>query len=290
MLSPVEVYLIAITTQALVTGAYFASFLVCLRWLIFSDDGRTTRKRIHWPLLIIAIILFAFSVTDLGITLQTTLLVFGDRPGSKSYTIDSDIAYFIEMLAPIITDSVLIFRCWAVYDRSWRIVILPLLLLLYNISCLILLTYWTTTTSGAGESESFADQFLGILESNYASTIAINIYATSVIILKIWTKSFPRSLSRLSIRVIAESGLLYTLASIAAFCALLLSPDTAFLIANAISFPTSLIAYNLILIRVAQNRASTELEGLEIRTSVGNSTMNELFPPHPQKSETLDFS
>ena len=71
-----------------------------------------------------------------------------------------------------------IFRCWTVYNRSWRIVILPLLLLLYNISCLILLTYWSATTSGAVESRSFIDQFLGILESNYASTIAINIYAT----------------------------------------------------------------------------------------------------------------
>ncbi len=56
----------------------------------------------------------------------------------------------------------------------------------------------------------------------------------AAIILKIWKKSFPRSLSRYSIRIIAESGLLYTLASIAAFCALLLSPDAAFLIANAI--------------------------------------------------------
>jgi hypothetical protein len=56
----------------------------------------------------------------------------------------------------------------------------------------------------------------------------------AAIILKIWKKSFPRSLSRLSIRVIAESGLLYTLTSIAAFCALLLSPDSGFLIANAI--------------------------------------------------------
>jgi hypothetical protein len=89
MLSPVEVYLVATTTQALVTGAYLASFLVCLRWLVFSDDGETTRKRIHWPLLIIAIILFAFSVTDLGITLQTSLLVFEDRPGGKSYATES---------------------------------------------------------------------------------------------------------------------------------------------------------------------------------------------------------
>ena len=54
------------------------------------------------------------------------------------------------------------------------------------------------------------------------------------IILKIWRKSFPQSLTRFSIRIIAESGLLYTLTSITAFCTLLSSPDTAFLIASAI--------------------------------------------------------
>ncbi|SRR6266576_1137854 len=91
MLSPIAVYLIATTTQALVTGAYFASFLLCLRWLVFSDDGGTTRKRIHWPFLIITIILFAFTVTDLGISLHTTLLVSEDRPGGKSYATESTI-------------------------------------------------------------------------------------------------------------------------------------------------------------------------------------------------------
>jgi hypothetical protein len=92
MLSPVEVYMIATTTQAFVTGAYFASFLMCLRWLIFSDDGGTLRKWIHWPPLTIAILLFAFSVTDLGVSLKTTLLIFEDRPSGKSFTTESHVA------------------------------------------------------------------------------------------------------------------------------------------------------------------------------------------------------
>ena len=91
MLSTAVLYVAAITTQALVTGIYFATFLVCLRWLVFSDDGGTVRKRIHWPLLTIAIVLFAFSVTDFGISLQTTLLVLEDIPGGKLYTTESSV-------------------------------------------------------------------------------------------------------------------------------------------------------------------------------------------------------
>ncbi len=86
MLSFVEVHIIAMTTQALLTGVYFASFLLCLRWLIFSDDGETLRKPIHRPFLIITIFLFTCSVIGFSISLRATLLVFEGRTGKLYYT------------------------------------------------------------------------------------------------------------------------------------------------------------------------------------------------------------
>ena len=86
MLSFVEIHIIAMATQALLTGVYFASFFLCLRWLIFSDDGETLRKWIHWPFLTITIILFACSVIGFSISLQATLLVFEGRSGKFYYT------------------------------------------------------------------------------------------------------------------------------------------------------------------------------------------------------------
>ena len=66
--------IIATSTQGLFTGVYFASFLLCIRWLAFSDDGGGVRKGIHWPLLTTTIVLFGFAVTDLALVLQQTLL------------------------------------------------------------------------------------------------------------------------------------------------------------------------------------------------------------------------
>lgn len=43
--------IVAVTVQAFVTGAYLASFLLCLRWHIFSDDGQSLRKGINRPFL-----------------------------------------------------------------------------------------------------------------------------------------------------------------------------------------------------------------------------------------------
>lgn len=56
----------------------------------------------------------------------------------------------------------------------------------------------------------------------------------AAIILRIWKNCFTRSLSCFSIRVVAESGLLYTLTSIAAFFTLLLSPTDILLLTSAI--------------------------------------------------------
>jgi hypothetical protein len=80
MLSIIEAFIIAMTMGATLSGVYFASFLLCLRWLIFSDDGGTLRKPIHRPFLIITLILFAFTVIALGINLQRTLNIQSNVP------------------------------------------------------------------------------------------------------------------------------------------------------------------------------------------------------------------
>ncbi|KAF8341128.1 hypothetical protein F5887DRAFT_976843, partial [Amanita rubescens] len=100
MISAIEGDIIGITLQALLTGVYFASFLLCLRWLIFSDDGGTLRKPIHWPFFFITTILFAFSVASLGLCLQKTLLLSQDVATTSTLS--------LEMLALVITDGVLV--------------------------------------------------------------------------------------------------------------------------------------------------------------------------------------
>ena len=130
-----------------------------------------------------------------------------------------------------------VFRCWTVYNRSWRITALPLFLLLFNISIVLVMTYWDTiyelTRNGPF---SIFKGHCPMLVSYFTATITINIYATckwtdcvhsmkliqseikAAITFRIQRNSLSRRFSRFVIRVIAESGLLYTLTSIATFC------------------------------------------------------------------------
>ena len=56
----------------------------------------------------------------------------------------------------------------------------------------------------------------------------------AAIAFRIWRNSLSRRFSRFAIRVIAESGLLYTLTSIANFCAVFPGSSLGFAIATAI--------------------------------------------------------
>ncbi len=75
MLSEVETSTISIIVQAVLSGVYFATFFLCLRWQIYSDDGLAMRKNIKWCMVAITIVIFAFSMADLGISLRVTLLL-----------------------------------------------------------------------------------------------------------------------------------------------------------------------------------------------------------------------
>ena len=74
-----------------------------------------------------------------------------------------------------------IFRCWTVYNRSWRIAFIPFLLLLYNISIFLVKSCWDTIYELTGNIPANPMYVLGedkLLGSLYAANIVINIYTT----------------------------------------------------------------------------------------------------------------
>jgi len=234
-------------TKSLLWGTYLVSFFVCLRWLIFSDDGASLRERFDRPKLVITIILFALSLTDLGLCMYSTVF-------QVTSTWLSDIICILEELVCIIIDGALIFRCWSLYDKSWRIAAFPLLLLLYNALCIPVLAYWSCGNATPKTGSHCSDMRVAF----FASSFTLTIYTTVAIIRKIWRNSLSLRRFHFVIRVIVESGLLYTLTSIPTFVVLFRRDQEPFKIVAAVGFPMACIAYNLLLIRVAQKRAESE--------------------------------
>jgi hypothetical protein len=72
-----EILLVALFVQTLFYGLYIASLVHCLRWLIYDDDGWKQRDGINKPLVFIAVLIFAISTANLGITLQYEFVFLG---------------------------------------------------------------------------------------------------------------------------------------------------------------------------------------------------------------------
>ncbi|KAM6504131.1 hypothetical protein JOM56_001074 [Amanita muscaria] len=274
MISYTEASVIATTLRAILFGIYMSTFFYCLRWLVFMDEGWTKRKDIKWGILTVTFVIFALSTADFGINLKGTLLSAAE--GFHSWSV---LSLIVESLMTIIIDSVLIYRCWIVWNKSWRIVSGLLLLLLCNVVLLAVLTYWGILELEAEEG-LFYVEIIHLHEAFLTCTIVIDVYATSVIILQMQRNCITQHLLHFATRIIAESGLSYTLTSLMFLCAISIddAPADLRMITQAIRYPITGITFNVILIRVAHHRADENTRPwppLEFITFAENSLPND---------------
>ncbi|KAF8630271.1 hypothetical protein AX17_005457 [Amanita inopinata Kibby_2008] len=269
-----ESEIIALFVETLFYGLYIATLLHTLRWLLFADEGWTRRRNIKWGMLGLTLLLFVSSTANLALAFSRALnaLTHGPAKYTKKRPAAAIVMAFIVFLQSIIADSVLIYRCWAVSSKSWRIICLPVMLLMGDLACLILGTYWQA--SGSLFSGSLR-AFILIWIVFWSCTIALTIYTTSAIVYCIWSVSknsyIPRASKRrfrFAVRIIVESGLMYTTTTIMNFAAAIAGNSNAVMITSAMSFQVIGIAFNLIIIRVMKERVhgDDESRGSKVTT------------------------
>ncbi|PFH50978.1 hypothetical protein AMATHDRAFT_85447 [Amanita thiersii Skay4041] len=265
----------ALFVQAILYGLYLATFVHSLRWLLFKDEGWTLKGHIDWLILFTTVSLFVISTADIAISFITTRSA---QPGNiPLYDLAvNTAAEIIECLAAVLVDGILIYRCWMIYARSWVIIAIPLILWLGEIPCMILGIHLPGQTS-----------YIALM-SFYCCVIATNLYATSAIVLRIWraTKESGDTKDdlRFTMRIIIDSGLLLVLTNLALLIAFIFVPRTPYaqapqVIISAINFPMSGITFNLVTIRVAQQRVMRNTEHNGRRQSL--STLHFKVPTNP---------
>ncbi|KAM6504421.1 hypothetical protein JOM56_001364 [Amanita muscaria] len=228
MISYTEASIIATTLRAILFGIYMSTFFYCLRWLVFMDEGWTKRKDIKWGILTVTFVIFALSTADFGINLNGTLVSAAE--GFHSWSV---LLLIVESLMTIIINSVLIYRCWIVWNKSWRIVSGLLLLLLCNVVLLAVLTYWGILELEAEEG-LFHVEIIHLHEAFLTRTI-------------IQRNCITQHLLHFAIRIVAESGLSYTLTSLMFLCAISIddAPVDLRMITQAIRYPITGITFNV---------------------------------------------
>lgn len=264
-------YIIALSVRAILYGVYFVTLIHCLRWLILDGDRWwKLRKHIDQRLLIITIVIFSFLTTSLGIAFRITIdLLRGDN-NSARLTI---LKIYVENNVILTANAVLIYRCWVIFAKTHRSVIisLPLVLWLTGLACSVFIVYNYTMFLYAHPDVYLI--FSRLVPSSrlcwiifYLCDIAISIYTTCGIIYRISRipapygskKNCSRQLCTTS-KILAKFGSLYTITSVLSLVSLILDLEPTFdlmrFMLDAINFTMPGITFNLIQIGVHKERA-----------------------------------
>ncbi|KIL57763.1 hypothetical protein M378DRAFT_171348 [Amanita muscaria Koide BX008] len=175
-----------------------------------------------------------------------------------------------EFLTLLSIDYVMIYRCWIVYGKSWRVICVPVTFWLGSLACSTSSSYYALldlSSQGQDDNTPQIEEMalnVGIHVCNMATTI----YTTTAIIYRIWytTKTRGNASKRLNyvVRILVESGIIYTCTIIFRLAGTVLAAwrwnDATWVnyfisdISDAINFSMAGISFNLLIIRVYHSR------------------------------------
>jgi len=293
MIPTSDAFLVTTLAQAVLYGLYLATFAQCLRWLLYDDGGWVLRtsKNVNHVMLITAILIFAFTSVDTMVALRISLTQLGSGNGNGLGDELGVVNTALETFTALITDAVLIYRCWSVYGKKWRIICLPLVLWACNIICPVLLVPVYITHQPTSSGISWSSPWMHALQVFYAFNFSINLYATVAIVYRIRSvagASNTRSSPLHNVcRTVAGTGIMYTFTSLALLTSSfkVAQDPFPFLLCDAINFPMAGITFNLLLIRAGQLRAN--------QTAVCEETSEATFTtlvPHSDPTTTESHS
>ncbi|KAJ7325778.1 hypothetical protein DFH08DRAFT_968422 [Mycena albidolilacea] len=253
-------------------GIYVVTFGIAERRLLTTDSGRWKRRsEIRWVMLVVSILLFVNVTVDMSVATITLLdaFVFYTGPDGAEHVFAHGSGWqtmtktFCVPFQSLLGDSVLIYRCYWLWNKSRAVIALPLLLWFTNVALAMrILDVLSQISKGAVLSTGISPWF----EAFWSLTISINIITTSLIVFRIWmverqNKKFRAQLAfptgsthstlGLAMRNIIESGMIYTFASILELAFHSVQSNMLYIV-SALEMHSVGITFNLIIIRGAQ--------------------------------------
>jgi len=250
--------------------------------------------------------MFTFATLDVAFGLRHNLdaFVYYTGPGGAKEEFEN-ISYWVNVMKTAdyvaqtcVGDAILIYRCYMVWGKNWKIIIPSFLLWLGGTTCGAVLTYTFATLNRAalidtGPATPWVDSMIAL-------TLSMNILTTSLIVHRIWsvdkqtssmiaTSSTARSrrVSRLKtvMRILIDSAALYTV-SVVVFVATYIAGSNANYGTSDNVVQIIGICFNMIIIRVNSGEASTS--SVTIGASNSNSRLK-LRVPAPQDATLSNY-
>ncbi|KAJ7337694.1 hypothetical protein DFH08DRAFT_616586, partial [Mycena albidolilacea] len=246
-------------------GIYLVTLGIAGRLLLTTESGQWKRRsEIKWIIVVVSALLFVNGTLDHIVAeiqlVQAFVLYTG--PGGAEHILKHGSGWqtmtksFCVPFQTLLGDGILIYRCWFLWNRSWLVVALPLLIWLVNVACAM---RFLDLLAQATEGLIISSTVQPWVQAFWSLTICINIMTTSLIVGRIWMVDRqsrklgrddhqPRSTLGHAMRNIIESGMIYTVVSIFTLVTTAIQSNLTYP-ASALEIHSVGITFNLILIR-----------------------------------------
>jgi len=261
--------IVGLFMESVFYGIFLVSFFSCLRALLWSDGWFKPVHLLNKKMVFASLLMFIFASLDVAFHLRHNLeaFVYFDGDPIDDFDKTSNWINVIKMACYVaqtfVGDSILIFRCWIVYGRSWLVIALPVILWLGTTVCGAMTIYVESTLGSTGKLLN-ASTLVPFITSMLCLTLATNVLTTSLIVYRIWT--IRRSLKHRTaiagnspltsvVIVLIESGLMYTLSIIILFGLYMASNNGQYGVSNAVVQIIG-ITFNLIITSVDRGEST----------------------------------
>ncbi|KAJ7749572.1 hypothetical protein DFH07DRAFT_555271 [Mycena maculata] len=268
-----EAQLVGLFLESVFWGFYLVTLVLCLRTLLFNANLEFKRPNtLTWTMLSVTVLMGTFATVDVATGLlhntQAFVLYKGQGGATQEFSNISDWVNIIRtvdtLVQTLLGDGMLIYRCWVVYGRSWRVVAFSILLWCGAAGCtgMVLHLEGTLRSNALITSGSLHPP----ITSFWLLTITLNLLTTGLLVFKIWrvdrenarftfqttSAQYQPSTLRKVMRIIIESGLMYTVVAFLVFITYIFNSYSVYPTSD-VEVQIVGIAFNLILIRASAN-------------------------------------
>ncbi|KAI0339096.1 hypothetical protein BDW22DRAFT_1457476 [Trametopsis cervina] len=287
-----KAYLSAIWLETLFYGMNFVLFLGCVTTLTIRRRTPTVNKL----LLSIALAMFTFSTAHVSLGFQRLIEGFitrRDRPGGPG-AFFSDVSIpgnvvkvCIHTVNSIIGDSVVVWRCYLVWAKDWKMCVVPIALVCASAVCGFAQTFYFARTKA---QSAFAHTLQIWNGSLFGMSLATNVIVTVLIALRVWCVHMLRMHGNTTrqfrywriLLIIIESGMVYSLALICEITLYFLDSNAFYIVYDPIAQLTAIVP-TLIIIIAALQLATNDVHS-RITRSKGSKVVR--LAPGPPSDDT----
>jgi len=259
MLTPDRAEFFALWVETLLYGIFFSYFLQSIGLLTWKRSG----ARINLVLIFVSLSIFALATTHLILVLcrsQQAFIFQRDAPGGP-------IAYWSNLQSglevsqassqtaiSIIGDGMVIYRVWVVYNRNYKVLVLPILSFIGTTVCSIASVIYIGKAS-AGANVFYLPKLEIWLPAFFGMTFATSVLCSALIAGRLWYIHKWVHISRTTntlttvLRIVIESASIYALTMLLYLGTYVAKKNVSIIFGDMVS-PVIGIAFSLITIRV----------------------------------------